>query len=408
VPLSRRQILRRRRVTVFGGLAVVLATGFYLPLTLLAPLGTASAQVLPYTAPVEPAAEITFPGYGASAIGAIGFPGTLAASGSTEALPIASLSKVITALVVLEAKPLTTDEAGPDISFTAADVALYRSYLAANGKVEPVRSGIVLTQREVLNLTLISSANNYTASLVNWAFGSQDAYVPAVTAWLAANGLTGTTMVEPTGMSPQNVSTAADLVEIGKLALANPLIAQITSTKSEVIPEVGTIENTNDLLAIDGIHGIKTGTLDEAGACLLFAADYVIGTETVTVVGVVLGGKDHPSLDTDIRAMLTGVAAGFHDVQLVTEGQEFARYTTDWDASTTAVAAEGKSVIVWSNTPISLLVQSDPVGLAAAGSDVGILTFAVGSSTVTVPLELSTGVDDPGAGWRLTNPAELF
>ena len=122
MPLTRRQILRRRRIAVFGSLAVVLATGFYLPFTLLAPLHAETAKVQPWETPVTLAPALVFPNYGATAIGAIGWDGSLAVSGSTEALPIASLSKVITSLVVLDAHPLAVGEEGPTVTTTANDV----------------------------------------------------------------------------------------------------------------------------------------------------------------------------------------------------------------------------------------------------------------------------------------------
>lgn len=408
MPLTRRQILRRRRVTVFGGLAVVLATGFYLPFTLLAPLNAENAQVLGWQAPVTLAPELAFPGYGAAAIGAIGWPGTLAASGSADAVPIASISKVITALVVLDAKPLGPDEAGPEISFTSADSQLYNHYLAQNGKVEPVRAGLVLTQQQVMELTLVASANNYTASLVNWAFGSESAFVDAARVWLDANGLTNTTMVESTGISPENRATAADLIELAKIALADPTVSRMVSTTHISIPRVGEIDNTNELLGLDGVRGIKTGTLDEAGACLLFAADYTVGTETVTVVGVMLGGKDHPSLDRDIQSLLATAKTGFHEVRLATAGEEVATYAADWGDKSTVVATADSSIIVWSDTPITRFVDVRPVTLENSGVDVGKLTFAVGGRTIEVPIELTTTIDDPGAWWRLTHPDELF
>lgn len=393
---------------VFGGLALVLATAFYLPITLLAPIGSTAAAIAPYDAPVSAEAQLDFPGYGATAVGAIGFPGTLAESGSADPVPIASISKVITALVVLDRHPLELGEEGPTITFTSKDVQLYYSYLRDNGKIEPVRSGISLTQHQVMQLTLVASANNYAASLVNWAFGSEAEYATAANAWLAAHGLTHTSMSDATGMSPQNTSTAADLVELGKLALSNPVVSELVSTKHISIPGVGEIDNTNDLLGENGVRGIKTGTLDEAGACLLFAADYQIGSETVTVVGVMLGGKDHPSLDADIRALLGGVAAGFHEVDLVTAGQQFGSYTTIWGDSAQIVATQNASLLVWSATTITVLIEAHPLGLAEAGTDVGKLTFSAGSEVVTVPLEIDTTIDDPGPEWRLTHPGDLL
>ena len=124
----------------------------------------------------------------------------LASSGTGEALPIASISKIVTALVVLDAKPLAAGESGPAITFTDADAALYGKYLRVNGKVELISAGVVMSQREALEVVLVSSANNYAESLVVWAFGSQDAFVTAATAWLSVNGLTDTTLLEPTGM----------------------------------------------------------------------------------------------------------------------------------------------------------------------------------------------------------------
>jgi len=387
---------------------VVLATGFYLPFTLLAPLHAETAQVQGWEAPVTAAPELVWPNYGATAIGAIGWDGSLATSGSGEALPIASLSKVITSLVVLDAHPLAVGEEGPQITTTANDVRLYSSYLADNGKVEPVRAGLVLTQHQLLQLTLVASANNYTATLVNWAFGSEADYVVAARAWLDKHGLTNTSMADATGMSPNNRATATDLVELGKIALAHPLVSQIVATTHISIGGVGEIDNTNELLGIDGVRGIKTGTLDEAGACLLFAADYVVGTETVTVVGVMLGGKNHPSLDRDIQALLATAQVGFHQVTLVTTGDSIASYKTDWGDKSAVVATADSSIVVWSDTPISRFVDLQPVTLATAGTDVGAVTFTVGARTIEVPIELTTTIDDPGAWWRLSHPDELF
>jgi D-alanyl-D-alanine carboxypeptidase (penicillin-binding protein 5/6) len=408
MPLSRRQVYRRRRITVFGGLALVLAVAFYLPSTLLAPLKAEAATVLPSEVPTSEAATIPWPSYGASAIGAVGYDAVLGSSGSADQLPMASIAKVITALVVLEEKPLQVDESGPDIEFTVADVELYNHYLALNGSLAPVRSGLVLSELQVLQLTIVHSANNYTASLVNWAFGSEEAFVPIANAWLVEHGLTGTTFVESTGIDPANTSTATDLVTLGKLALANPVLTKLVSTASISIDGVGEFDNSNDLLGVDGVSGLKTGTLEGFGANLLFSADYTVGTSTLQIVGVVLGGKNHPTIDKDITAMLAGVLAGFHEVPLSTAGTAYAHYDTPWGDESDLVAATTTSALVWSDTPITTLVSTEPVSVANAGDDVGIVHFTIGDQTVEVPLEVATPISDPGPFWRLTNPAELL
>lgn len=408
MPLTRRQIYRRRRIVVLGGGAVALASAFYLPVTLLAPLPELSAHPVAYEAPAPEQPVIDFPAYGASGIGAVGYEGVLASNGVTTPLPIASISKVVTALVVLDAHPLAPGESGPDIVFTDADVAFYEQQLADDGIVADVTPGQAISQLNLLTVMLMKSANNYGQTLAAWAFGSESAYVDAARGWLAAHGLTSTSINDATGMNPANTSTVSDLIALGKLALDNPVIATAVSTSTLDVPGLGVVDNRNGLLGIDGVDGIKTGTLDESGACLLFAADHVIGGENVTLVGVVLGGPDHPTINAAIQGLITQADAGFREVQLVADGQEFAEYDSPWGDEATAVAAESRSIVVWADTPVSVQVTTDEVRLATSGTRVGQLTFTIGNRTVVVPLELVGEIDDPGAWWRLTNPAELF
>jgi D-alanyl-D-alanine carboxypeptidase (penicillin-binding protein 5/6) len=217
-----------------------------------------------------------------------------------------------------------------------------------------------------------------------------------------------TTVVESTGIDPANASTAADLITLGELSLANPVVTKIVSTAKMKIPDVGTVANSNALLGVDGVDGLKTGTLDKYGANLLFSANYTYGTSTIQVVGVVLGGKDHDVIDKDIKILLAGVAAGFHEVPLTTAGTIYGHYDTPWGDQTDLVAATTTSVVVWSNTPISALITTEPIHLAKAGEDTGTLRFTAGDKSVEVPLELTATVADPGPVWRLTNPTALF
>lgn len=403
MPASRRTYIRRR-ITVFGGLLVVLAAAVYLPLTLLAPIAPVQAKALPFEQLQNPAVELAWPGYGASAIGAVGFPGVLATGGEETPRAIASISKIVTALVALEAKPLGPDESGPSITMTAHDAALYHSYFARNGKVEPVRAGLVLTERQLLEIVLVSSANNYAESLATWAYGSLSAFLDATRTWLDAHGLHNTTIVEPTGMSPDNRSTAGDLVELGKLALAEPVLAEIVGTKSTALPYLGTVSNTNKLLGVDGITGIKTGTLEEAGACLLFSGVVTVGETPVTIVGTIIGGRDHPSLDRAVRALLASAKAGFREVPLVTAGTPFYSYSTPWEQEARAVAAKDESVLVWAGTRIEQSARAEDVRAAGAGDRVGSVTFRVGGDTIEVPLALDATLADPDPWWRLTHP----
>lgn len=406
--LSQRQVYRRRRAVVFGGIGLMLGTLVYLPLTLLAPLPAAAITVVEPQPAAPDALPLAFPPYGASALGTVDSATLLGRGGSTDPVPMASITKVITALVVLEAHPLAPGDEGPVATMSATDASYYGEYLAQNGTVSPVRSGMTFSQRDLLELTLVKSANNYTKSLMMWAFGSQEAYVDAARAWLAARGLDRIVVTEPTGIDPANVAPSDQLVELGRLALADPTIAELVAMPSAEVAQLGAVPNTNKLLGISGVDGIKTGTLDGFGANLLFSADYTIGSSTVTLVGVVLGGPSHPRIDADIVALLGSAVANVTELQVTADAVPVATYATIWGDDIPAVTSDAATLLVWSGTPIDVEVVTRDVVTGDAGDDVGDVVFTAGTRSVTLDLELAADIDDPGPWWRLTNPAALF
>ncbi len=385
--------------------AVLLLVVGYLAAAALVPFAPASASTATYSAPRAAVPDLTFPAYGATAVEATGFPESLRTSGDTQPRSIASISKVVTALVVLEERPLRAGEPGPSITFTPAMEALYAKYLAVNGEVAPMPAGLRLTEYQTLQVMLMKSANNYAGALALWAFGSMDAYRAAADEWLDAHGLDHTTIEEPTGLDAGNRSTATDLVSLGQLALADPVVKQVVGTKQVTIPTVGQIENSNKLLGLDGVEGIKTGTLDEAGACLLFAATYERGGQPVTVVGAMLGGVDHESLDQDVQRLLRSVADDFQVVTLTHEGQTFGTFSTPWQDAVDAVSRDAAQVLVWGDTRVTAKTTLEDVTFGTAGERVGRVRFTISHhDPVTVPLVLERSIDDPGVWWRWTNP----
>jgi D-alanyl-D-alanine carboxypeptidase (penicillin-binding protein 5/6) len=398
---------RRRRLVVFGGGSLVLALAFFLPITLLAPLPETTATVAAPEAPALSSPVISFPAYGASGIGAVGYDGVLASAGLTTALPIASITKVVTALVVLEARPLAAGEPGPTITFGPADEQFYDDMVAQDGIVAPVSTGVTISQRALLDVTLMASANNYAQSLAAWAFGSEAAYVEAARAWLSREGFTSTTIVDATGINPANTSTITDLVELGKRAVAHPIVSAIVATGAVEVAGIGSFTNRNLLLGVNGVDGIKTGTLDESGACLLFSQDIVVEGETITIVGAVLGGPDHPSLAATVNALLTQADSGFQRVELIAAGTPLATYTTVWGDEVTAVAMRSASIVTWTGATIDTELTTQPVRLGDTGDDVGDLTFTVADRVVVVDVELASPIEDPGPWWRLANPFRL-
>ena len=407
MPLTRRQTFLRRRVAFAAALVLTLGGVGYLAGTGLAPVPAVAVELIEPAALTQPAAELIWPDAGAGAIGAVGYPGLLGSTGDQESMPIASITKMVTALVLLEEKPLSLNEPGPDIRFTDDDVDIYYDVLAEDGSVAPVSAGMVLSQREAFEAMLLPSANNYSISLAIWAFGSVDAYLAEAETWLAANGLTDTAVADTSGLSPASVSSPGDLVKIGKLVLADSVLAEIVSMETSDLPTIGTVTNTNKLLGSNGVTGMKTGTTDEAGACLLYSADFTVGGETITLVGVMLGGDTHPELNASIVDLLDSVEPGFRAVSLADKGAAYATYATQWGQKSRAVAAEAASAVVWSDTPITAVPAARTVTLGEVGDSAGVIDFQVGETTVSVPLVLERELTDPGAAWRFTHPAEL-
>ncbi|OUE30304.1 D-alanyl-D-alanine endopeptidase precursor [Clavibacter michiganensis] len=401
---------RTRRVTLAGvAAALLVSAGVYVPVTLAADPPAAVAQVDAPSPVVQVPTPETWPGEGVSAVGAVGFDGVLATNDPDPTRrPMASITKTVTALVVLRAKPLAPGEDGPQVTFTAEDEALRTEILRQDGIVEPAVPGSSLSQRDLLEGALLASANNYAAALGVWAYGSNDAFVAAANAWLAEQGLTGTHVADAMGLSPETVSTTADLVRIGEMVLADPVLSGIVDQRGADVAGGGQVENRNMLAAVPGFRGIKTGTLEQAGKCLLWAVDTKVGDRDVTVVGVTLGARDHAELARQVLALLPTVTANMHVVQVAAAGEPFADYATAWGATARAVSTADESLLVWGDTPVTTTVEATAVGEADAGAEVGAATVTAGPQSVRIPLALDRAIPGPDGWWRLGNPGELL
>ncbi|HEY5441984.1 MAG TPA: serine hydrolase, partial [Candidatus Saccharimonadales bacterium] len=174
-----------------------------------------------------PAAQLTWPTSGQSAVGIVG-SSILATHNAQTPVPTASTAKLITALVVLREKPLSLGQQGPIITLTAADAALYSSYMAQGGSVVPVVASEQISEYQMLQAIMLPSANNMADSLAIWAFGSLHDYNVAATAYLNQLGLTHTHVgSDASGFAPTTTSTAHDLVRLGELAMQNPVLSQV-------------------------------------------------------------------------------------------------------------------------------------------------------------------------------------
>jgi len=186
---------------------------------------------------------------------------------SQAVLPIASLTKLMTAMVVTQ----TGQALDEPITITDEDIDLEK------GSRSRLRVGTQLRREEMLHLALMSSENRAANALGRNFPGGLPAFVAAMNQKARALGMNDTHYVEPTGLSSRNQSSARDLATLVKAAHEVPLIREL-STSHEYMVEVGNrpvqFRNTNGLVkSPDWEIGLqKTGYISEAGRCLVMQA----------------------------------------------------------------------------------------------------------------------------------------
>ncbi|MDJ1113981.1 D-alanyl-D-alanine carboxypeptidase family protein [Microbacterium dauci] len=418
-PVARRRRIRRVILGLGIPIALVAATaGGYVGWALHAPLPEPEARaVVTPPVPTTRPADVSLPTSGAAAVsvsGAEEYLGTdgdeiWQATGGDEARPIASITKLVTALVVLDAYPLEPGEPGPSVGFGNADVAIYEDYYVRGAALRPVQRGAEIPLRDVLATVLIPSASNYATSVARWAFGSDAAYARAAAAWLDEHGLTDTRIVDATGLDPRNTSTPSDLLALGKIALAHPVVAEIVATPQLTLDVPGRLVNTNTLLGAEGFTGLKTGTLTGSGSNLLYSATVSVGIGApVDIVGVVLGGSTGGAVASSAQRTVASLQDGFQRVTPVARGDVITGYTTSWGGEVDVVVGGGEALTVWGDTPITAdLDLRRPVDFVD-GEQVGTITWTAGPATATAELVVSGTIEPPTDEWRLHNPLVLL
>ncbi|MEV8267852.1 D-alanyl-D-alanine carboxypeptidase [Microbacterium sp. NPDC076911] len=387
-------------------LAVFLVVGGYLATTLLWPLYAVTptitaSEVQPAGAP---AAVPAWPDNGSASISVAGIPGVLESSGGFES--IASITKVVTALVVLDEMPLAVGEEGPSFDFTYADSADYWQYRYRGESALDVPVDGSLTEYQLLEGMLIGSANNYADILASSLWPSDAVFASAANSWLNLYGLDDITIVEPTGIDEGNVATPAALIALAEKALSDPVVAEIVAKQSVELPGAGLVENTNDLLSDPGVLGIKTGTLTAWN--LLSAKTVTVGETLVTMYASVLGQPDNDERLDVSRALYDQTEAELQLVPSVTAGTVAGQVHTLWGEPVDIVTDGDASVILWNGDSGTVEATYALEDSRNQGEPVGMLSVDGPLDSTAVELVLQSDIEEPTAWWRITHPLELF
>ncbi|AOI57945.1 D-alanyl-D-alanine endopeptidase [Burkholderia diffusa] len=183
-------------------------------------------------------------------------------------VPIASISKLMTAMVVLDSKAPMTDQ----LEVTDED----RDYEKGTGSRLSV--GSVLSREDMLHIALMASENRAAAALSRYYPGGRPAFIAAMNAKAKSLGMNDTHFENSTGLSSSNVSSARDLVKMVNAAYQYPMIRQFSTDRTY---DVNTgkrnlvYNSTNALIRGNGSWDIglqKTGFINEAGECLVMQA----------------------------------------------------------------------------------------------------------------------------------------
>jgi D-alanyl-D-alanine carboxypeptidase (penicillin-binding protein 5/6) len=298
--------IRFRRVRVAGLLVVIAAIAASVGYQLLASsssTGASSTDVIRTEhrgARGEGIPTGVWPAYGQAAV-EIG-QSQVHSGPNQHPAPIASVTKVMTAYLVLRDHPLRLGEDGPTSTLTDADVAGTDRRRRQEESVVSIAAGEQLTERQALQALLLPSANNIAAFLAQWDAGSADRFVARMNATARSLGMTHTRYTDPSGYDDATVSTAADQVRIVDRAMRLPVFASIVATPSATLPVAGTVHNTNTLLGHNGFVGVKTGSDAAAGGCFAFRAIRWIDGKQTTITGVVLGQPGHDRIAAGLAA----------------------------------------------------------------------------------------------------------
>lgn len=360
----------------------------------------AATEHIPGTAP-----KISWPTQGQAALLAVGV-GELGQSGDQTPTPIASVTKVMTAYLVLQKHPLGIGQDGPTITVTKAD---YQTYLSDNAKKEsvlPVKVGEKLTERQALEGLLLPSGNNVATMLANWIDGSETAFVQDMNQTAKQMGLTNTHYADASGYSPQSDSTAVDEVKLFATAMGNQAFKSVVSEAQATLPVANVVYNVNYMLGHGGIIGGKTGSTSQAGGCFVFASEKSVGGQKVLIVGAVLGQTANPALMTalgDGVKLSQEAQASLHPIQVVSATDPVATIQAPWMNEETVQAGTSVEMIGWSGMPVQKTLQAagTVAHQASANETIATLTVTAGQQKKQIPIKTPTAIAGPNLLWRL-------
>jgi D-alanyl-D-alanine carboxypeptidase (penicillin-binding protein 5/6) len=398
---------RRHRLWPWAVLVLVVAVTVAAGVQLGRPLPAVGMhRSLPVMTPVGGATPaLPWPAAGEAAV-AIPQLGVTVQSGPEAAVPIASLTKIMTGYVTLRDHPLAPGAQGPMLVMTSANQTEAVGDEEAGATNVPVQPGEQLSERQLLDGLLVHSANNFADILAKWDAGTIPAFVAKMNAAAAALGMAHTHYADASGLDQGTAGTAGDELLVTQAAMAIPTFAAVVSQPTVSLPVTGVLYNYVTSVGTHGVVGVKSGFTQAAMGCLVMAGERTVAGRRVLVLAAVTGqpGQDplHVADGVDLK-LLDAVAAGVREVPVMSGGARVGAVTRPWSGQSVPIIASGAiSLLAWpGQQPRLTLALSRLRPGAAAGARVGSLSASIGRERVVVPVQLGGSLRGPTLGWRL-------
>ncbi|MET8178635.1 D-alanyl-D-alanine carboxypeptidase [Streptomyces sp. NPDC005336] len=353
--------------------------------------------------------SMPWPGQGQSAAEVEGV-GSLGISGDQKPVPIASVTKVMTAYVVLRGHPLNADQKGPSIRI---DAQAGKEAGSQDESRVPVKEGQTFTERQMLELLLIPSGNNIARQLARWDAGSLDTFVKKMNDAAKDLGMKNTTYTDPSGLKETTKSTARDQLKLAKAAMQSEAFRAVVATPNIQIPGLkDRIYNNNNLLVKPGVVGIKTGSSTPAGGALMWGAERTIDGKKQRILGVVLEQRATTTLDASLQLaqtnsykLITTVQDALTSATVIKKGDVVGQVDDGLGGTTPVVATKHLTAVGWAGLTVDIKITDGGKTVphaAKAGTVVGELTVGTGPGQLKAPVALQSDLSEPSFGSKLT------
>ena len=219
------------------------------------------------------------------------------------------------------------------------------------------------------------------------------AFVAKMNATAADLGMRQTHYVDPNGFNPMSESTPADELKVAAKAMAIPAFTQMVSMQSVTLPVSGTVSTYTPLLNVTGVVGVKSGYTSVAGGCDVIAYEASVQNHLVVVLAAVTGVTGPNVLNLaglDALNLARAGATGVNVVAIVAKNTTVA--TASAAGTSVPVTTVGNAfVLAWSGSHVAqrLVISHLTRSGDKAGTQVGSVTYAVGTQRISVPIVLN-------------------